>query len=153
MNNDFNLCKNIIIADSAVLTANPDLIDKSMTEHLKGILSKKSFPIDTQDSDGLTLRMIAANQSRKSYLQVLLDYEPNLSLKDSQGYTALDFACDKDEPAFCIETVKILLDAGAKPTQHTINIIKKLAKISNVKRDKLLKLFNKYLYKTSLSRR
>ena len=63
-----------------------------------------------QTRQGWSILHTAAINGRPSCCSVILQFQPNIGMKNHAGWTALDFACQSGD----MNTVRILMDHGAE---------------------------------------
>jgi ankyrin repeat protein len=71
---------------------------------------------------------LAVLKNRPMMVRVLLELGADPRLRDSRGYTALNFANAETDPAI----VDLLLAAGAQPTERNVNRFEQLTPVLNV---------------------
>ena len=74
-------------------------------------LVARGMDVNTNDTDGSTLLMLAIRNDNLPLVEALMKYRPNLGRRNSVGEVALSLAAFGDDERL----VKLLLEAGAEP--------------------------------------
>ncbi|KPP73813.1 ankyrin repeat domain-containing protein 24-like [Scleropages formosus] len=105
--------------DRRSATTNPSPMSGSPAAHgclsCTEILGDFSTCLDTQDTDGVTPLLLAAQTGRAAICDLLLTQGADVNLRDSWGRSALMLACEMNS----VDTVQALMRGGAKP--HSAN--------------------------------
>lgn len=90
-----------------------DLIKAAKLGDTEGVLSlvARGMDVNTNDTDGSTLLMLAIRNGNVPLVEALMKYRPNLARRNSVGEAALSLAAYGEEE----KLVKLLLEAGADP--------------------------------------
>jgi ankyrin repeat protein len=76
---------------------------------MRALVEQRKIPVDTRDTDGSTLLLIAVNTNREPVVKFLLALGANPNVTDAKGWTPLISAADEGNAA----NVQMLLAAGA----------------------------------------
>lgn len=77
----------------------PDIFDAIEFGDLESVKMywTDEIDIDFQDSYGITMTMLAAKYQFEEIVKYLLEFNPNIKLKNSEGRTAIDIARDSKD--------------------------------------------------------
>lgn len=90
-----------------------DLIKAAKMGDTEGVLNlvARGMDVNTNDTEGSTLLMLAIRNGNVPLVEALMKYRPNLARRNSVGEAALTLAAYGEEE----KLVKLLLEAGADP--------------------------------------